>query len=204
VTDRPAIRLERLLPVAIVAAAAVLFASELMTTFEFTPPGGEALDEQSAADRHYYAQMILAVGAVAAMCAALASGSKPAAMAVAAFGVVSLLIFLLLDLPDANQIGTLDDARESFFEAEAVPQAGFWLELVGALGLALSGAALATMTPEQLVTLRPGGGREPKRRERRPRAAASDERTGERDEQVQSEPAGARHEEQRARSERGS
>jgi len=203
VSDGPAIRLERLLPFAVVAAAAVLFASELMITFEFTPPGAEALDEQSAADRHYYAQIILAVGAVAAMFGALATGSKPAAMAVAAFGVVSLLIFLLLDLPDANQIGTLDDARESFFEAEAVPQAGFWLELVGALGLALSGAALATLTPEQIAALRPGGGREPKRRDRGRRrpAAAGEQAPGH--EEVQGEPAGAGREESRARSERG-
>ena len=95
--------------------------------------------------------------AVVAMVVALATGSKPAATAVAACGVIALLIFLLLDLPDANAIGTLDDPRQSFFEAEAIPQAGFWMELVGALGLALSGAALATLTSEQIEALRPGG-----------------------------------------------
>ncbi|MGI9019219.1 MAG: hypothetical protein ACR2G3_00725 [Solirubrobacterales bacterium] len=167
--------LERLLPVAIVAAATVLFASELMITFEFTPPGGEALAEQSAGDRHSYAQMVLAAFAVIALFVAVAAGSKPAATAVAACGVIALLIFLLLDLPDANNIGTLDDPRQSFFEAEAVPQAGFWLGLLGSLGLALTGAALATLTSEQISALGPGGGRRPKlRREpaRRRRADA--------------------------------
>jgi hypothetical protein len=171
-------RLERLLPFAIVAAAAVLFASELMTTFEFTPPGGEALADQSAADRHLYAQIVIAVFAVVAMCAALSTGSKPAATAVAACGVIALLIFLLLDLPDANNIGTLDDPRQSFFEAEAVPQAGFWLELIGALGLALSGAALATLTSEQIASLRPGGGREVKEWEPRASRDSPNPRTG--------------------------
>ena len=148
-------RLERLLPLACVLAAAVLIASELMTTFEFTPPGGEALAEQSAGDRHAYAQIVLAAFALVALAVAIVNGSKPAALAVAACGVLALLIFLLLDLPDANNVGTLDDARQSFFDAEAVPQAGFWLQLVGALGLAITGTALATLTPDQLKGLRP-------------------------------------------------
>ncbi len=155
--------LERLLPYAIVASAGVLFASNLMTTFEFVPPGGEALADQSAVDIHSYSPAVLAVFAVGAMFAAIATGSKPAATAVAACGVIALLLFLLVVLPDANQIGVLDDPRQSFFEAEAIPQTGFWLELIGALGLALSGAALATLTSEQIASLRPGRGREPKR-----------------------------------------
>jgi hypothetical protein len=170
---RAKFRIERLIPFTCVAAAAVLFASELMITFEFIPPGGEALADQSAGDRHAYAQIILAVFAVAAMFGAIATGSKPAAMAVAACGVIALMIFLLADLPDANNIGTLDDPRQSFFEAEAVPQTGFWLGLLGALGLALSGAALATLTSEQIKALGPGGGRKPKQR-REPRQRKRD------------------------------
>ena len=53
------------------------------------------------------------------------AASKPAATAVAVAGVVALLVFLLVDLPDANAVGTLDDTRQSFFDAEAVPQEGF-------------------------------------------------------------------------------
>ena len=71
-----------------------------------------------------------------------------AAFAVAACGVVALLIFLVGDLPDVNKIGTLDD--DSFIDAKAEPEAGFWLELVGSLVLAVCGVALATLGPEQL------------------------------------------------------
>jgi hypothetical protein len=68
---------------------------------------------------------------------------------------------LVIDLPDAGQVGTLDDARQSFFDAEAVPQAGFWLEMIGAIALTVSGAALATMSPDQLGALSPvAAGRE--------------------------------------------
>ena len=119
-----------------------------------------------ASDRHSYALLVLALFAIFALAVTVMSGSKPAAFAVAAAGAVALLIFLLGDLPRAGQIGTLDDPRQSFIDAEAVPQAGFWLELLGALGLAVSGAALATLTPEQLSL---GERWAARRRERSPR-----------------------------------
>jgi hypothetical protein len=152
-------RLERLLPLACVASAVVLIVSEFMTTFEFTPPGvppseGLSTLTQSASDRHHYAPVVLAVFAVVALVVAIANGSKPAATAVAACGIIALLIFLLVDVPDAGNVGTLDDARQTFATAEAVPQAGFWLQLIGALGLAISGTALSTLTPAQLEGLR--------------------------------------------------
>jgi hypothetical protein len=154
-------RPERLLPWACLAAAAVLFASQLMTMFEFTPPGAEPLQSRSVIDDHGQALLVVAAFAALAVVVAVWAPSKPAAMAVALMGGIALLFFLLTDLPDAGRVGTLDDVRQSFFDAEAVPQAGFWLELVGALGLAVSGAALATLSPEQLGSLRPGAGRPP-------------------------------------------
>ena len=154
-------RLTRLLPLACLVAAICLFASEPMTTFEFTPPGGEALDSQNGAERHGNALALIAVFAIGALALAVFTASKPAATAVAISGVVALLVFLLVDLPDANAVGTLDDARQSFFDAEAVPQGGFWLEMVGALALAVTGIALATLTPEQLAALRPPGRERP-------------------------------------------
>jgi hypothetical protein len=153
-------RPERLLPLACLLAAAVLFASELMTMFEFTPPGGAPLDSQTAGERHGNAMFVIAAFAIGAVVVAVLAGSKPAALGVAAMGGIALLIFLLTDLPDAGQVGTLDDPRQSFFDAEAVPQAGFWMELVGALALAISGTALATLSPQQLAALRPGADRD--------------------------------------------
>ncbi len=162
--------LTRLLPVACLVAAICLFASEMMTTFEFTPPGGEALSEQGGVDRHGNALALIAVFAIGALLLAVFAASKPAATAVAIAGVIGLLVFLLVDLPDANAVGTLDDARQSFFAAEAVPQGGFWMALVSSLALALSGIALATLTPEQLAALRPG-----RLRGEEPEAEAKDE-----------------------------
>jgi hypothetical protein len=149
-------RAERLLPWVCLLAAVILFISQLMTMFEFTPPGAEPLEDRSVIDHHGPALLIIAVGAALAVGIAVWAASKPAAIAVAALGGLALLIFLLIDLPDAGQVGTLNDARQSFIDAEAIPQEGFWLEMIGALGLAFTGAALATMSTEQLTSLRPG------------------------------------------------
>jgi amino acid transporter len=148
--------LTRLLPLAVVAAAICLFASELMVTFEFTPPGAEALLEQDGADRHGNALALIAVFAIGAVGVAVFAQSRPAATAAAIAGVVALLVLLIADLPDANAVGTLDDPRQSYFSAEAVPREGFWLALISSVALALTGTALATLTSEQLTELRPG------------------------------------------------
>ena len=165
-------RLIRLLPLACIAAAILLFASELMTTFEFTPPGAEALADQGGSERHGNALLVLAVFAIGAVLVAVFAASKPAAIAVAAAGGVALLVFLLVDLPDANAVGTLNDARQSYFDAEAVPQSGFFLEMIGALMLTITGVALATLTPEQLQSLRP---RDKERSDPPPKPRVADE-----------------------------
>ena len=152
--DRPPLRTrfhpERLLPYACIAAAAALLASELTTTFQFVPPGEEAQCEQQAADRHSLALGVIALFAIGAVLVAVLGASRPAAISVAIAGLAALALFLIVDLPDANSVGTLGDSCTSIpnqFDAKAVPQAGFWLELVGALVLAGCGAALATMRP---------------------------------------------------------
>lgn len=151
-------RTATLLVFACAAAAAILAASEFMTTFQLTPPGGEALDVPQhvteAADRHNYALLVLAVFALIALAVSVYTGSQVATFAVAAAGVIALLIFLIGDLPDANRIGTFDDRRESFIDAKAEPQPGFWLALIGSLLLALCGAALATLPSGQFGFVR--------------------------------------------------
>jgi hypothetical protein len=144
-------RTETLLVLACVGAAAMLGASQFTDIFHLTPPGGEALQAISAKDQHGYATLVLAIFAVILILVTLGARDEQlrqvAAMAVAICGLIALLIFLIGDLPDVNKIGTLDDPRQSFIDAEAKPVAGFWLELVGSLVLTVCGAALATMRP---------------------------------------------------------
>ena len=152
---------ERLLPYACIVAAVALFASELTTTFQFSFPGGEPLCDQQAADRHEFALGVIALFAIGAVIVAVLGASRPAAISVAVAGLAALALFLIVDLPDANSTGTLGQECTGFpnqpDEAKAVPQAGFWLELAGALALTFTGAILATLTPDQLRALRPRG-----------------------------------------------
>jgi hypothetical protein len=143
-------RAEIVLPFVIALAASILIASELMTAFEFTPPGGEALREVSSADRHDYSMLLLGLFAVIAMLIAITTGARPAAYAVAALGGIALLMFLIMDLPDAGKLGDLEDPIRGFASARAEPQEGFWLEAIGAVFLALAGGAFATLSSEQL------------------------------------------------------
>jgi hypothetical protein len=164
-------RNELLLVLACAGGAGMLAASQFMSIFELTPPGGEAISEIDAADQHGYATVVLAAFALVLIVVGLATRGQPiselAAVAVAVCGVVALLIFLIGDLPDVNKIGTLDDPTESFIDAKVEPQAGFWFELAGSLVLAVCGAALASTRPDQAV--RPpepsGGSPRPRRRE---------------------------------------
>jgi hypothetical protein len=144
-------RTETLLVLACAGGAALLGASQFTDIFHLTPPGGEALEAISSKDQHGYATLVLAIFALVLLLVSLGARDdqlrQVAAMAVAVCGLIALLIFLIGDLPDVNKVGTLDDPRQSFIDAEAKPVAGFWLELIGSLVLTVCGAALATMRP---------------------------------------------------------
>lgn len=182
---RSLVRVEYLLPFACAAAAICVGASEFMDTFRFElGPGGEAERTISASSRHSYALLVLAVFALFALTVAVLTGSRPAAVAVAVSGALSLLFFLLVDLPDVGQQGTVDDPSRVFLSSEAEPADGFWLQMIGTVALAVSGAALATLRPEQLRMLVWGGreGRDeatPAPGSREGRGGASEAGTGE-------------------------
>ena len=142
------LRAEHLLPLACAGGAALLAASEFMNTFKFNAAGPTPVDVQTAADQHHYALVVLAAFALIALVIAVVTGSKPAATAVAICGAVALLLFLLIDLPDVGKVGSINEVAAP--EAKATPAAGFWLELAGALVLAICGGALATLSSDQL------------------------------------------------------
>ena len=100
---------ERLLPFACIAAAVALFASELTTTFHFVPPEVRRCATQQASDRHHLALGVIALFAIGAVVVAVLGASRPAAISVAIAGLAALALFLIVDLPDANSVGTLGD-----------------------------------------------------------------------------------------------
>jgi hypothetical protein len=145
---------EVLLPVVIAIAALALAASELMTTFELTPPGGDPLSEQLGSDRHGYSMLLLAACALVALVIAVATGQPAAAWATAGFGIAALALFLIIDLPDAGDFGDVEFSDLGFTTVEVVPRPGFWLAAAAALTLALAGIAFATQDAAERQALR--------------------------------------------------
>ena len=125
---------ERLLPYACIAAALALLASEFTTTFHLVAPGEDAKCAVEASDRHHLGLGVIALFAIGAVLVAVLGASRPAAISVAIAGLAALALFLIVDLPDANSVGTLSNECASIpiqlEEAKAEPQTGFWLELV--------------------------------------------------------------------------
>ena len=96
-------RATRLLPLAVIAAAVVPVRVGADDRLRVHPARRrEPLCAQGGADRHGNALIVLAVFAIGALAIAVFTGSKPAAIAVAACGGVALLIFLIGDLRVAN------------------------------------------------------------------------------------------------------
>jgi hypothetical protein len=173
-------RPERLLPLACIGGAILLTASQFLDIFELNSAGPTARALIDSADQHWYAMAVLGVFAALATVGAVASGSKPLAASVAAAGGAALLLFLLIDLPDAGKTGNISDPTLSFVTAEADPQGGFWLELIGALILTVCGGALATLSADQLRDLWPRRGKGRRLARPRPGAAVPDTNPGER------------------------
>ena len=65
-------------------------------------------------------------------------GSRPALLAVGALGVISLLIALFGDLPDAHASGLVGTATTHYEQASASPSAGLYLETLGAVLLMIT------------------------------------------------------------------
>jgi hypothetical protein len=94
--------------------------------------------EQSGFERHGPALVLLALVVAAMAWGAGRGGSRPAAAALLALGVVVLAIALLIDLPVTDDTGAIGPRFEG---AEADAETGFTLELVAGTLAAVAGTA---------------------------------------------------------------
>jgi hypothetical protein len=131
-----------------VAAAVLMLATELAELYSIDVSTASCNDladpsladacETTGGEQHSYALIPLALLTVVMAVGAGLGGSRPAAFALAAAGVVVLGIALIGDLPDTTKTG---EVGTSFTSARAVKGAGLWLELAGG-ALALCAGAL--------------------------------------------------------------
>lgn len=127
------------------AGAALLAASQLVDIFYLRGEGPRAIEAIDAASQHGWTNITLAAFALVLACLALVAGGRStlgrvAFGGVAIAGLVGLLVFGLIDLPDVGSAGTLDSPTGELTEATVEPAAGFWMELAGSLVLLVTGS----------------------------------------------------------------
>jgi hypothetical protein len=105
-----------------------------------------------------YALIPIALVAAALGYGAAFRGSRPALLALGVLGVVTLLIALIGDLPDARATGVIGSPTTHFTSASSSPSAGLYLETVGAVVLIIaSGCGLLLSRPAPAAAVRRSG-----------------------------------------------
>ena len=131
------------LVLAALVAAVMLVVSTFMDLYTIGT-GETTLRSYSGLDHHSIAMLLLGVAAVPMALGSL-RGARPAMFALAALGVVVLIVAFTVDLPAALDEGVLAISYEG---AEASPAAGFYVEtLAGALLLASGGLLMLLGRP---------------------------------------------------------
>jgi hypothetical protein len=145
---------------------------------EFTPllhvhagADGHVIDTVSTGSHQSYALLPVAVLAIVFALGVWHTRSRLALLATGLLGVLSLLIALLGDLPDAQASGLIGSATTHFSVASSTPAIGLYLETLGAV--------LLLFTAVSGLLLLPAPGR-PVRRRRRPEGRDGPSRDGSR------------------------
>ncbi len=131
--------LEAATVLAVVGGLLLLYA-ETLDLYRIVTPGGATSNAagsiQSGADQHTWALGVIGVVIAGGALLARSTRQRLPAWAAVALAVIALGIVLVGDVPDVTSSGLTSEIETG--EAEA--QAGFWVELIGAV-LALAGAA---------------------------------------------------------------
>ncbi len=151
----------RVLRTAILAGG--LLGAGLLVVSEFTAlftvhvsASGAPIKTVRTGAHHSYALIPIGVFAAVLVRGAVRDASRPALIAVGALGVVALLIALLGDLPDAQATGLVGSSVTRYSDAISSPDAGLYLETLGAIILIVASGAglllLGSSRPETRVS----------------------------------------------------
>jgi hypothetical protein len=121
--------------------AVLLFVAEFTTLFYVhSATSSTPVKSVSTGSHQTYALIPIALVAATLAIAVLRFGSRPALLALGALGVLTLLIALVGDLPDAQATGLIGTPTTHYVTASSTPSAGLYMETFGAvLLLATSG-----------------------------------------------------------------
>lgn len=128
----------------------------LLLVAEFTPLYNEdsstsriPLHTVHTGSHHAYALIPVGLLALVLAVGAARSASRPTLLALGALGILTALIAVLGDLPDAHASGFVGAAGSGLAKGKDVPQIGLYLETLGAVLLLITCGAGLLLTLEE-------------------------------------------------------
>ncbi len=119
--------------------ALLLIVAELTSLYAVsTPARGASIPSVSTGSHNAYALIPIALLAAALAYGAGRHGSRACALAIGALGILTLTIALIGDRPDSHATGLINTRAGRYELASASPQAGLYLETLGAVVLILT------------------------------------------------------------------
>lgn len=124
---------------ALLGAALIAF-SQFVALYSVHAAGSSApIKTVGTGANHAWAPLLIALLAVALAYAVDRHGNRAAVAALGVLGIVTLLIAVLVDLPDAHATGLVGSSSTRYVQATATPGTGLYLETLGAVVLLISG-----------------------------------------------------------------
>ncbi len=119
--------------------ALLLLVAEFTTLFEIrTSAGAAPIKSVGTGSHHTYALVPIAVLVIALSIAVYAALSRPALLSIGILAVITLLIALLGDLPDAHATGLVGGGAQHYVTASSTPSAGLYMETLGGVVLLIT------------------------------------------------------------------
>ena len=129
---------------AAIVGAILLIVSEFLPLFKIYVGTLETVKDSRVGWRnHGFAMLLLGIASIPMLLGAL-RGARPAMWALAAIGLIAIVVALTVDLPNATDEGHYGELYES---AEARPTSGFFVETLGGVLLLASGGMLLLTAP---------------------------------------------------------
>ena len=154
----------RLAAVTVVLGVVVVVLSQFVTAFVLDDRFGIPIETITLLSKHGPFVLVAAAAALVSLAWAAMAGSRQALIVTAGMGVLVILVFLVVDLPDAGSTGLFDTPGAGNLDATGRGDTGLWLELIGGLVILLGAASLATFDRATLATVVPGRNRPPRPR----------------------------------------
>ncbi len=127
------------IPIGGLLGALLLLVAEFTTLYEIrTSAGSSPITSIATGSHHTHALVPIAILAIILSFAVWSAISRPALLSLGILAVLTLLIALLGDLPDAQASGLLSGGAQHYVAANSTPSAGLYMETLGGVVLLIT------------------------------------------------------------------